>query len=129
MPGEQNTYAASAGGNPTDATGGVNGSNPAGGTQKSTSTASICLRETASAIRVTPGRHSASTPSTSSRWRARAISSQYAGQGVENYSVKSGGNQIHGSVYEYIRNTALDAWLGSSKIAHEHRLDRVPSGR
>jgi hypothetical protein len=41
--------------------------------------------------------------------------SQYGGQGVENYSVKQGGNNIHGSVYEYFRNTALDAWQFASK--------------
>jgi hypothetical protein len=40
---------------------------------------------------------------------------QYGGQGVENYSVNQGGNKIHGSVYEYFRNTALDAWQFTSK--------------
>lgn len=44
-----------------------------------------------------------------------AYSAQYAGQGVENYTIKSGGNQIHGSVYEYIRNTVLDAWAINNK--------------
>jgi len=34
MPGVQNTYAASAGGNPTDATGAANGGNPGGGTSE-----------------------------------------------------------------------------------------------
>jgi hypothetical protein len=33
----------------------------------------------------------------------------YEGQGVENYVLKSGTNQFHGSVYEYFRNTVLDA--------------------
>lgn len=33
----------------------------------------------------------------------------YQGQGVENYTLKSGGNKFHGSAYEYFRNTALDA--------------------
>ena len=32
----------------------------------------------------------------------------YEGQGVMNYSVKQGGSQQHGSVYEFFRNTALD---------------------
>ena len=40
---------------------------------------------------------------------------QYGGQGVENFSVKQGGNSFHGSVYEYFRNTALDAWQFASK--------------
>lgn len=35
---------------------------------------------------------------------------EYQGAGVQNYVVKSGTNQIHGSVFEYFRNTALDTW-------------------
>ena len=35
--------------------------------------------------------------------------SMYDGQGVENYVLKSGGNQFHGGVYEYFRNTDFDA--------------------
>ena len=34
----------------------------------------------------------------------------YEGQGVQNYVVKSGGNRVHGVLYEYFRNTALDTW-------------------
>ena len=37
-------------------------------------------------------------------------SAVYEGQGVMNYSVKQGGSQQHGSVYEFFRNTALDTW-------------------
>lgn len=33
----------------------------------------------------------------------------YQGQGVENFVLKSGTDQFHGSVYEYFRNTDLDA--------------------
>jgi hypothetical protein len=40
---------------------------------------------------------------------------QYGGQGVENYSVKQGGNNYHGAVYEYFRNAALDAWQFTAK--------------
>ncbi|HEY4380706.1 MAG TPA: TonB-dependent receptor, partial [Acidobacteriaceae bacterium] len=35
---------------------------------------------------------------------------QYQGIGLENYVIKSGANQIHGSVFEYMRTTALDTW-------------------
>ena len=35
---------------------------------------------------------------------------QYQGIGMENYTVKAGTNQIHGSVFEYFRTTALDTW-------------------
>ena len=39
----------------------------------------------------------------------------YEGQGIQNYTIKAGGNRYHGSVYEFFRNTALDTWgfLGS----------------
>ena len=33
----------------------------------------------------------------------------YQGQGMHNYVLKSGTNQLHGAVYEYFRNTNLDA--------------------
>jgi hypothetical protein len=33
----------------------------------------------------------------------------YEGQGVENYVVKSGSNDFHGGVFEYLRNTDFDA--------------------
>ena len=34
---------------------------------------------------------------------------EFNGQGSENYTIKSGTNQFHGSLYEYFRNTVLDA--------------------
>ncbi len=37
-------------------------------------------------------------------------SALYEGQGVQNYTVKQGGAQYHGSAYEFFRNTALDTW-------------------
>ena len=37
-------------------------------------------------------------------------SALYEGQGVQNYTVKQGGNRYHGSVYEFFRNTTLDTW-------------------
>jgi hypothetical protein len=37
-------------------------------------------------------------------------SALYEGQGVMNYTVKAGGAQQHGSIYEFVRNTALDTW-------------------
>ena len=34
---------------------------------------------------------------------------EFNGQGSENYTIKSGANQFHGSGFEYLRNTVLDA--------------------
>jgi Carboxypeptidase regulatory-like domain/TonB dependent receptor len=34
---------------------------------------------------------------------------EFNGQGSENYSIKSGGNKFHGSGFEYLRNTSLNA--------------------
>jgi hypothetical protein len=34
----------------------------------------------------------------------------YEGQGLQNYTVKQGGNAYHGSIYEFFRNTSLDTW-------------------
>jgi hypothetical protein len=34
---------------------------------------------------------------------------EYNGQGSENYTLKSGTNDLHGSLFEYFRNTVLDA--------------------
>ena len=34
----------------------------------------------------------------------------YEGQGIQNYTVKQGGKQYHGAIYEFFRNTALDSF-------------------
>jgi Carboxypeptidase regulatory-like domain len=41
--------------------------------------------------------------------KTTAYSAEYQGLGVENFTIKSGTNQIHGSFYENIRNTAFDS--------------------
>jgi hypothetical protein len=41
--------------------------------------------------------------------KTTAYSAEYQGLGVENFTIKSGTNQIHGSLYEVMRNTALDS--------------------
>lgn len=42
--------------------------------------------------------------------QTNGYSAMYEGQGVMNYSVKQGGQALHGSVYEFFRNTDLDTW-------------------
>jgi hypothetical protein len=41
--------------------------------------------------------------------KTSAYSAEYRGLGIENYTIKSGGNQFHGTVYDVVRNTAFDA--------------------
>jgi Carboxypeptidase regulatory-like domain/TonB dependent receptor len=43
------------------------------------------------------------------------FNAEYQGAGLENYNLKAGGNQYHGSIFAYFRNTAFDAWSFSSK--------------
>ena len=38
------------------------------------------------------------------------FSAEYQGAGLENYNLKSGTNTFHGTVADFIRNTALDTW-------------------
>jgi Carboxypeptidase regulatory-like domain len=115
MPGVQNTYAASSSNNSTDASGGVNGSNPAGGTVD----IYIDGIDLPSPFGVGDPRPTWTAIGMDSidQFQVQTIgySAQYAGQGVQNYSIKQGTNQIHGSLYEYLRNTVLDAWPTNNK--------------
>lgn len=51
---------------------------------------------------------------------------EYSGAGAENFTMKSGGLQYHGSVADFIRNTSLDAWQfvkGKTKpVDHQNEL-------
>jgi hypothetical protein len=42
-------------------------------------------------------------------------SAQYQGAGLENYNLKAGVNQYHGSLFAYVRNTIFDTWSFSTK--------------
>ncbi len=44
-------------------------------------------------------------------------SADLEGQGIENYVIKAGTNQIHGTGFEFWRNQALDTWNFFSKAA------------
>lgn len=50
--------------------------------------------------------------------QTNGYSAIYEGQGVMNYTVKQGGAQQHGSVYEFVRNTALDTWGFWGKVVN-----------
>ena len=51
--------------------------------------------------------------------QTNGYSAIYEGQGIQNYTVKQGGNKYHGAVYEFFRNTALDTWgfFGANNIS------------
>ena len=42
-------------------------------------------------------------------------STSFGGAGSTNYTIKSGGNQFHGTVFEILRNTMFDSW-GYTKV-------------
>ncbi len=44
---------------------------------------------------------------------------EFQGMGSQNYEIKSGTNQFHGTVFDYVRNTAFDSWGFFAKAATE----------
>jgi hypothetical protein len=114
MPGVQVNYIGS--GNATDASGAVNGGNPAGGTSE-IYIDGINLPE-GDGIGDPRFTWSAFGMDTIDQFQVltSGLGAQYAGQGVQNYSIKQGSNTWHGGIYEYIRNTVLDAWKFTSKV-------------
>jgi hypothetical protein len=128
MPGVQNTYAASSSSNSTSASGGVNGANPNGGTSE-IYIDGINLPE-ADAVGDPRFTWTAFGVDAVDQFQVQTsgFSTQYAGQGVQNYSIKQGGNAFHGSVYEYIRNTVLDAWKPTAKTPTPTGVP-VPTGQ
>ncbi len=53
------------------------------------------------------------------------FSAEYQGAGLENYNLKTGGNQYHGSIFGYFRNTAFDAWTFSTKPGSPGNTQKV----
>jgi len=113
MPGVQNNYTSN---NSTDNSGIVNGSGPAGGVSE-IYIEGVNLPE---ADQVGDPRFTWTAIGVDAvnqfQVQTAGVSAQFAGQGVENYAIKSGGNTYHGSLYEYNRNTLFDAWAFTSKI-------------
>lgn len=44
---------------------------------------------------------------------------EFQGMGAQNYVIKSGTNQFHGTVFDFVRNTAFDSWGFFAKAATE----------
>jgi hypothetical protein len=116
MPGVQTNYANT--NNATDASGAVNGGNPNGGTSE-IYIDGVNLPE-ADATGDPRFTWTAFGMDSIDQFQVQTtgVSAQYAGQGVQNYSIKQGSNNWHGGVYEYIRNTVLDAWKFTSKTPY-----------
>lgn len=47
---------------------------------------------------------------------------EYQGAGSVNYNMKSGGNQYHGTVADFVRNTIFDTWGFTAAIATKKQL-------
>jgi hypothetical protein len=63
-----------------------------------------------------------------------SASAEYQGAGMVNYTTKSGGNQYHGSVADFVRNTAFDTWGFTAITATTTELvngqiTKVPAGK
>ena len=56
------------------------------------------------------------------------FSAEYQGAGMENYSLASGGNQYHGALFEYDRNTVFDAWTFSAKPGGANTTEKIVNG-
>ncbi|MCU1322124.1 MAG: hypothetical protein JWM43_1773 [Acidobacteriaceae bacterium] len=50
--------------------------------------------------------------------------SMYQGQGIENFTIKSGSNRFHGAAYEYFRNTVLDARGYFPTVAQGRQIEK-----
>jgi hypothetical protein len=53
-------------------------------------------------------------------------STSFGGAGVTNYTIKSGGNQLHGEVFDYVRNTILDTWGYFAKVPLSNGFAKKP---
>lgn len=113
MPGVQSNYTSN---NSTDNSGIVNGSGPKGGV----SDIYIDGVDLPEADQVGDPRFTWTAIGVDAvdqfQVQTAGYSAQYAGQGVENYAIKSGSNAYHGSIYEYLRNTIFDAWNFTNKV-------------
>jgi hypothetical protein len=114
MPGVSQTYVGN--GNSTDASPSVNGGNPKGGVSE-IYIDGVNLPE-ADGIGDPRFTWTAFGVDSIDQFQVQTsgYSTQYGGQGVQNYSIKQGTNQFHGAVYEYVRNTSLDAWAFFDKV-------------
>ena len=51
---------------------------------------------------------------------------EFEGQGIQNYVIKSGTNDFHGSLFGYLRNTVFDTWGFAGKISSVNSVTKLP---
>jgi hypothetical protein len=49
----------------------------------------------------------------------------FGGAGVTNYTINSGGNQFHGTAFDFVRNTMFDTW-GYTKVPSSNGIETKP---
>lgn len=59
--------------------------------------------------------------------QTNGASTAFGGAGVTNYTIKSGGNTFHGTVFEIVRNTALDTWGYFAKVPSANGFAKKPA--
>ncbi len=59
--------------------------------------------------------------------QTNGASTAFGGAGVTNYTIKSGGNTLHGTVFDYIRNTAFDTWGYFAKVPSANGFAKKPA--
>ncbi len=63
-----------------------------------------------------------------------SASAEYQGAGMVNYTTKSGGNKYHGTVADFVRNTAFDTWgftaiTATKTVLVNGKITKVPAGK
>ena len=58
--------------------------------------------------------------------QTNGASTSFGGAGSANYTINSGGNQLHGTVFDFIRNTDFDTWGYFSKVANSAGYGEKP---
>ncbi len=59
--------------------------------------------------------------------QTNGASTAFGGAGVTNYTIKSGGNTLHGTVFDYVRNTAFDTWGYFAKVPSPNGFAKKPA--
>jgi hypothetical protein len=58
--------------------------------------------------------------------KTNGASVAFGGAGVTNYTLKTGGDKLHGTIFDYVRNTAFDSWGYFSKTPGANGYARKP---